>query len=75
MLRELASKFDYLYVSTGATFDDEARHAALGRCNHAKDYSLLHCVTQYPTPIEEMHLNRISWLQQFTNEVGFSDHF
>ena len=74
MLRELASKFDYLYVSTGATFDDEVRHAAQVLRNHAKDYSLLHCVTQYPTPIEEMHLNRISWLQQFTNEVGFSDH-
>lgn len=74
MLRELARHFDYLYVSTGATFDDELRHAADVLREHAKDYSLLHCVTQYPTPLEAMHLNRIGWLQQYANEVGFSDH-
>jgi N,N'-diacetyllegionaminate synthase len=74
MLRELAARFDYLYVSTGATFDDEVRHAAHVLRQHAKGYSLLHCVTQYPTPLEAMHLNRIGWLQQFADEVGFSDH-
>ena len=74
MLRELASRFDYLYVSTGATFDDEVRHAAHVLRQHAKGYSLLHCVTQYPTPLEAMHLNRIGWLRQFADEVGFSDH-
>lgn len=74
MLRELAARFDYLYVSTGATFDDELRHAAHVLREHAKGYSLLHCVTQYPTPLEAMHLNRIGWLRQFTDEVGFSDH-
>lgn len=74
MLRELANRFDYLYVSTGATFDDELRYASKVLHQHAKGYSLLHCVTQYPTPLEAMHLNRIDWLKQFTNEVGFSDH-
>jgi sialic acid synthase SpsE len=74
LLRELAIHFDYLYVSTGATFDDELRHAAKLLREHAKNYSLLHCVTQYPTPLEAMHLNRIEWLRQFTQEVGFSDH-
>lgn len=74
MLRELAQRFDYLYVSTGATFDDELRHAADVLRKHAKGYSLLHCVTQYPTPLDAMHLNRIGWLNQYANEVGFSDH-
>ena len=74
MLRELAARFDYLYVSTGATFDDELRHAADVLRRHAKGYSFLHCVTQYPTPLEAMHLNRITWLRQFVDEVGFSDH-
>lgn len=74
MLRELSASFDYLYVSTGATFDDEVSHAARVLRQHAKGYSLLHCVTQYPTPLEAMHLNRIGWLQQFASEVGFSDH-
>lgn len=74
MLRELAASFDYLYVSTGATFDDEVRYAADVLRAHAKGFSLLHCVTQYPTPLDAMHLNRIRWLQQFSDEVGFSDH-
>lgn len=74
MLRELAARFDYLFVSTGATFDDEVRHAAHVLRQHAKGYSFLHCVTQYPTPLEAMHLNRIGWLQQFADEIGFSDH-
>jgi N,N'-diacetyllegionaminate synthase len=75
MLRELAGRFDHLYVSTGATFDDELRHAAEVLKRHAKGFSLLHCVTQYPTPAEAMHLNRIGWLRQFDGKaVGFSDH-
>jgi N,N'-diacetyllegionaminate synthase len=74
MLRELAGRFNHLFVSTGATFDDELRFAAGVLRQHAKGYSLLHCVTQYPTPLEAMHLNRIGWLRQFTDNVGFSDH-
>lgn len=74
MLRELAARFDHLYVSTGATFDDELRHSADILRKHAKSFSLLHCVTQYPTPLEAMHLKRLEWLKQFTAEVGFSDH-
>ena len=74
MLTELAARFDYLYVSTGATFDDELRHTANILRQHAQGYSLLHCVTQYPTPLDAMHLKRIGWLRQFADEVGFSDH-
>jgi N,N'-diacetyllegionaminate synthase len=74
MLRELAACFDYVYVSTGATFDDEVIHSAKLLSTHAKHYSLLHCVTQYPTPLESMNLNRINWLLQFSHDVGFSDH-
>jgi len=74
MLRELASTFDTIYVSTGATYDAEVKHAADILRQHAKNFSFLHCVTQYPTPLNAMHLNRIEWLRQFSDEVGFSDH-
>ena len=74
MLKELSNNFDYLYVSTGASFDDEIKHASNILTKYAKAFSFLHCVTQYPTPLDEMHLNRINWLKQFTNNVGFSDH-
>lgn len=74
MLRELAQRFDHIYVSTGATFDEEVKHAALQLSQGAAKFSMLHCVTQYPTPLELTNLNRILWLRQFATEVGFSDH-
>jgi len=74
LLRELSARFDYLYVSTGSTFDDELDHAAKILIQNARGFSLLHCVTQYPTPLEAMNLNRIEWLKQYCSNVGFSDH-
>ena len=41
--------------------------------NH-KDFTLLHCVTIYPTPLSEAHLNRITYLKKLTKNVGISDH-
>lgn len=73
LLRELADHFEQLYVSTGATFDDEIIHAASildGRCR----FALLHCVTIYPTPLTEVHLARMRWLRRLSPVVGFSDH-
>jgi len=74
MIRELADRFDHIYVSTGATFDREVEHAATVLSQGSADYSMLHCVTQYPTPRESANLNRMVWLRQFSKEVGFSDH-
>ena len=72
MLRELAAQFDHLIVSTGATYDDEIEHtAALLR---GTDFAFLHCVTIYPTPLEEMHLARMGYLAEFAPRVGISDH-
>ena len=72
MLRLLADKFDEIIVSTGASFDDEIEHAAA--ILKGANFSFLHCVTIYPTPLEEVHLLRMEWLRQFTSHVGFSDH-
>ena len=73
LLRELAARFDRMVVSTGATFDDEVVHAARllkGRV----DLTLLHAVTIYPTPLDELHLARMEWLRTLVPSVGFSDH-
>jgi N,N'-diacetyllegionaminate synthase len=72
MLRELRGLFDEIVVSTGASFDDEVEHAArvLEGCN----YSFLHCVTLYPTPLDQSNLARMNWLRQLAPRVGFSDH-
>jgi N,N'-diacetyllegionaminate synthase len=72
LLRELKQKFARLVVSTGATYDDEVRHAA--DVLHGSDFAFLHCVTIYPTPLDQIHTARMQWLRELAPEVGFSDH-
>ncbi len=72
LLHELKRWWSTLFISTGATYDAEIERAA--KELEGVNYSLLHCVTIYPTPMEEMHLRRMSYLRRFTPHVGFSDH-
>ncbi len=71
LLEALKGNYQHIYVSTGATFDREVEQAATILQD---DFSMLHCVTRYPTPIEHLNLKRISWLKKFTDKVGYSDH-
>ena len=48
-------------ISTGATFDDEVRHAANIMKGH--DFALLHCVTIYPTPLDQTNVKRLALLK------------
>ena len=72
MLRELRDHFKHLFLSTGATYDNEIRQAA--ELLKDSSFSLLHAVTIYPTPLNEFHLARMEFLSQFTPSVGLSDH-
>jgi sialic acid synthase SpsE len=72
MLRELKGLFRRMVVSTGATFDDELHHAAA--LLHGHDFAFLHCVTIYPTPLEQLNLARMNLLRRLSGVVGFSDH-
>jgi len=74
MLKELAENFDYLIVSTGATFDEEIERAAKVLQGTGKKFSFLHCVTSYPNSLDMCNFARIEWLKQFTPSVGWSDH-
>lgn len=71
-IKELKNYFRHLYISTGATFDEEIIKTADILNDHS--YTFLHCITIYPTPLKEIHLRRIDWLRQFTDSVGLSDH-
>lgn len=74
LLRELAQHFEHLYISTGATYDHEIARSAALLDELGQSFTLLHCVTIYPTPLDEMHLARMDHLRQYTPAVGFSDH-
>lgn len=72
LLHDVRRWWSVIVCSTGATFDEEIETAA--SILAGSEFTLLHCVTIYPTPIEELHLRRMSWLRRFTPRVGFSDH-
>ena len=72
LINDLKNKFNHIYVSTGATHDSEIETTA--NILSDQNFSFLHCVTIYPTPVDKLNLNRIDYLRQFTNSVGFSDH-
>ncbi|MGL5479189.1 MAG: N-acetylneuraminate synthase [Clostridium sp.] len=41
----------------------------------AKDISILHCNTEYPTPMEDVNLKAMETIKKaFSYEVGYSDH-
>jgi N,N'-diacetyllegionaminate synthase len=72
LLREVAKYWKTVFVSTGATYDHEIEKAA----QVLKEVNLhfLHCVTIYPTPMDELNLKRMSFLRRFSPNVGYSDH-
>ena len=74
LIREVQKNFDEIIISTGATFDEEIINTAeiLNRLN--TNFSFLHAITIYPTPINEVNLNRMNYLRNFTKSVGYSDH-
>jgi sialic acid synthase SpsE len=72
LLRDLAAHWARLFVSTGACRDDEIERAA--ETLAGVDVTFLHCVTIYPTPLDQLHLRRMHWLRRFSPLVGFSDH-
>ncbi|MTH90677.1 MAG: general stress protein [Actinobacteria bacterium] len=72
LLQEVAANFKTVYISTGATLDEEISTAS--KIFVRGQASFLHCVTIYPTPLDQLHLNRMAWMKQFSNQVGFSDH-
>lgn len=72
LLEDVKKYWNTIFVSTGATYDEEIEQAA--KILEGTHYSFLHCVTLYPTPMEELHLRRMAYLRRFTPQVGYSDH-
>lgn len=74
LVEALADNFEELIVSTGASYDEEIEATAALLNARGTKYTLLHCVTIYPTPLDAMHLNRIGYLRSLAGSVGLSDH-
>lgn len=75
-LREIAKQHKKIILSTGMSSMDEVKAAVkILKDNGAEDITLLHCNTQYPTPISDVNLLAMVKMQEETGlSVGYSDH-
>jgi len=76
LLEELAEYNKPIIMSTGAHELSEIKEAVeVLRQNGVENLALLHCVSSYPTPLEEINVRAVQTLQQeFDTVIGFSDH-
>jgi len=72
LLLDVKDQFKKIFVSTGASFDEEIEEAA--NSLNGADFSFLHCVTMYPTPLNEFNLGRMEYLRRYSKQTGWSDH-
>lgn len=76
LLQHMARAFDNLLLSTGASYLSECAHA-IEWINEAgpKNLALMHCLSEYPAPIEQANLKAILTMRDaFNLPVGYSDH-
>jgi sialic acid synthase SpsE len=76
LLEACAATAKPIVLSTGMATMDEIEHAAATlRRAGAVDVTLLHCVSAYPTPVDEANLSAIQTIREASGfPVGWSDH-
>ena len=75
-LRETAKQQKKVILSTGLSSMDEVKAAVdVLKDSGAKDITLLHCNTQYPTPVPDVNLlAMVKMREELGLPVGYSDH-
>ena len=75
MLDYLASTKNPIIISGGMSTLEEVDLAARFLKDRSADFALLHCVSKYPCPPEELQLRTIGFFKnRYGVPVGFSDH-
>ena len=76
LLKAIAGKKKTVYLATGVGSLDEVKNSVKVMKKHgARDIVVLHCISNYPTKPEDIHLGFMSDIAKATNlPVGFSDH-
>lgn len=77
-LRKAATLFRKVILSTGMATISEIKDAVDVFTNtgiNIENITILHCNTEYPTPMEDVNLKAMLHIQQvFGTKVGYSDH-
>lgn len=75
-LRKVARTGKKIIISTGMCNEEEISDAlTLLRSMGVEDITVLHCNTEYPTPMEDVNLKAMNTIKDKYNvKVGYSDH-
>jgi sialic acid synthase SpsE/quercetin dioxygenase-like cupin family protein len=65
-----------MVVSTAGVPSDQLDHVATFLRNRQKQFALMHCVAEYPTPLDKLELNQIDFLRARYPDlsIGYSTH-
>ena len=76
LIKKISQTRKPIVISTGmANLEEIARTVKVAKKNGAKDITLLYCVSNYPSSVEDFNLNNIKILKnKFKCKVGISDH-
>ena len=75
LLEKLLAKRKPVLLSTGMSSVEELDQVVEFLCKRSAIFALLHCVSAYPTPPEDMHLNFIQTMRErYGVPIGFSGH-
>src|SRR3989344_5334876 len=74
-LREVASLQIFTIISTGMSTLAEVRDAVVPFDEQQTPYALLHCVSAYPAPVDQVNLAAMETMRAaFRVPIGYSDH-
>jgi len=71
-LKKIRDSFDEVIVSSGMSTIDEIKKAI--PILKSGEFTIMHCVSIYPCPLEKANLKKLLWLRSLTNNIGYSDH-
>ena len=71
-LKKIRDSFEEVIVSTGMSTQEEIEKAI--SILQDGEFTIMHCVSVYPCPLEKANLKKLLWLKSITDHVGYSDH-
>tara|TARA_Y100000592_G_C5469955_1_gene318867 strand:+ start:1416 stop:2423 length:1008 start_codon:yes stop_codon:yes gene_type:complete len=75
LLNYYASKGIPMIISAGMSYENEISDAINIIKAWNNDITVLHCISQYPTPSKDVNMNKLLNIKEkFNVKVGFSDH-
>ena len=74
LLKQISKLKKKILLSTGMATLGEINQAIKALRKKKKDITILHCTSDYPANLKDLHLNFIKKLKKFGCDVGYSDH-